>query len=155
MLDLELPTTQKPSLYTTQAFNFFANKALIKRFIAQYQGKVYLAEYFPMGKIKMALFKFLGIHFNDNKTKIIKMFYSSLHKFSPEFLKAEFKMVNKKDYIIALGTISPGIHRNDPNIKLKTLKRDISLAKKAEIKEIIIFRLGGLNKNYKKILTKL
>ncbi len=152
MLDLELPTTQKPSLYLTQAFNFLANKALIKQFIKRHKGEAYLAEYFPVGKAKLLIFKTLGIHYNNKKAKVIKMFYSSLHPFSTSFLKTEFKTAKQRDYLIALGTISSGIHGNDPNIKLSILKRDLSLAKKAGIKEAIIFRLGGLNKSYKQIL---
>jgi hypothetical protein len=153
MLDLELPTTQKPSLYITQILNFIANKALIKRFIKTHNSKVYLAEYFPVGKIKLSLFKLLGIHYNNKKAIVIKMFYSSLHSFSDSFLKEEFKTVKKRNYIIGLGTISTGIHGTDPIITLKTLKRDIFLAKQAGIKEAIIFRLGGLNNNYKKAIT--
>ena len=155
MLDLELPTTQKPSLYITQAINFIVNKARIKRLVKTHKGKIYLAEYFPVGKTKLLLFKLIGIHYNNKKAIVIKMFYSSLHSFSDNFLKEEFKTVNKKDYIIGLGTISTGIHGTDPIITLKTLKRDLILAKQAKIKEAVIFRLGGLNKNYKKIISKI
>jgi hypothetical protein len=153
MLDLELPTRHNPFLYLTQSFNFFANKALIKHFIKQYKSKIYAAEYFPEGKWKILTLKTLGLHYDN--TKVIKMFYSSLHSFSTKFLKKEFKTAKERNYLIGLGTISPGIHGNDPMISLKTLKRDLSLAKKEKIKEAIIFRLGGLNKNYKKILTGL
>jgi hypothetical protein len=152
MLDLELPTTQKPSLYVTQALNFLANKALIKRFIKDYNGQIYLAEYFPMGRRKLSIFKALGIHYSAKKAIIIKMFYSSLHSFSINFLKTEFHTAKKRKYLIGLGTISTGIHGTDTILSKETLKRDLNLAKKAGIKETIIFRLGGLNKNYKKII---
>ena len=153
MLDLELPTRHNPGLYLTQSFNFFVNKALIKRFIKQYKSTIYAAEYFPEGKWKLFMLKVLGLHYEN--TKVIKMFYSSLHRFPTKFLKKELKTAKKRDYLIGLGTISTGIHGTDPIITLKTLKRDLNLAKKEKIKETIIFRLGGLNKNYKKILTEL
>ena len=152
MLDLELPTRQNPSLYLTQATNFLANKALIKRFIKHYKGKIYTAEYFPEGKWKLFTLKALGLHYNN--TIVIKMFYSSLHKFPTNFLKKELKIASERDYLIALGTISPGIHGTEPTIKLKLLERDLKLAKKAGIKETIIFRLGGFNEEYKKVITK-
>ena len=100
----------------------------------------------------MFTLKSLGLHYNNTKT--IKMFYSSMHHFSKEFLKKEFNTANERKYLIALGTISSGIHGNEPSMSLKILKRDLIIAKQAGIKEIIIFRLGGLNKSYKKVLTK-
>jgi hypothetical protein len=151
MLDLELPTRQNPFLYVTQTFNFIANKALIKRFIKSYNNKIYAAEYFPEGKWKIFTLKTLGLHYNDTKT--IKMFYSSMHYFSKEFLKKEFNTASERKYLIALGTISSGIHGNEPNLNPRVLKRDLLLAKQAGIKEAIIFRLGGLNNNYKKTIT--
>jgi len=153
MLDLELPTRQNPLLYLTQIFNFLANKALIKRFIKTHKGKIYAAEYFPEGKAKLLTLKTLGIHYQN--TKVIKMFYSSLHNFNTDFLKEEFKIAQNRNYLVALGTISPGIHGNEPNVELKTLKRDLLLAKQTKIEEAIIFRLGGLNNNYKKIIKKI
>jgi hypothetical protein len=152
MLDLELPTRQNPLLYLTQLFNSGANKALIKRFIKQYKGKLYAAEYFPEGKMKIFTLKALGLHYEN--TTVIKMFYSSLHNFSTNFLKTEFQTAKERNYLIAMGTISPGIHGTEPTIKLKVLERDLKLAKKSGIKETIIFRSGGLNKEYKKVLTK-
>ena len=112
MLDLELPTRHNPLLYLTQSFNFFANKALIKRFIKQYKGKIYAAEYFPEGKTKLMILKALGLHYKN--TKVIKMFYSSLHHFTDKFLENELKTAKKRGYLVGLGTISPGIHGNDP-----------------------------------------
>ena len=152
MLDLELPTRQNPLLYLTQAINVLANKALIKQFIEQYKGKIYAAEYFPEGKWKLFTLKTLGLHYNN--TNVIKMFYSSLHSFSTNFLKVEFQTAKERDYLIALGTISHGIHGTEPTIKLKVLERDLKLAKKIGIKECVIFRLGGLNKKYNKVISK-
>mgnify|MGYP001281841321 CR=1 FL=1 len=154
MLDLELPTTQNPWLYL-KSFNFFRNKNLIKSFINNYQGEVYLAEYYPKGKWKEAVLSWLGLHYKN--AKIIKMLYHSLHNFSERFVKNELqKGVNEfgKDYLVALGTISVGIHGNDPILSAKQLKQDLRLAKLAGVKEVIIFRLAGLNKRYVKIIEE-
>src|SRR3989344_1911496 len=48
MLDLELPTTQHPSLFCTEFLHFSANKKMISEFIYSYYGETYLAEYFPL-----------------------------------------------------------------------------------------------------------
>ncbi|MEK6845663.1 MAG: hypothetical protein AABY26_02800, partial [Nanoarchaeota archaeon] len=81
MLDLELPTIQNPWLYITQKINFFRNKRLIRKFIENYAEDVYLAEYYPEGKWKESLMRFMGLHYSLPKVKVIKMVYHSLHHF--------------------------------------------------------------------------
>jgi hypothetical protein len=155
MLDLELPTSQNIFLYLTQLTNFSRNKKLIKKLIDEYKGKVYLCEYFPEKKNSQKILKLLGLHFENKKVKIIKMFYHSMHNFSTKFVKEEFKRGVKgfKDnYIVAIGTIAKGIKGTEPLLKEKLLKEDLMLAKQAGVKEVIIFRLGGLNKKYLRLL---
>src|SRR3989338_2361037 len=67
MLDLELPTTQNPWLYLTQFYDFFSNKRLIQKFINGYNNDVYLAEYYPCGKIKERILQWLGLHYQTSK----------------------------------------------------------------------------------------
>lgn len=143
MIDLELPTTKNPKLYFTQLLNFPRNKYLIKNFIKNYKGKVYLAEYYPQ---REKLFQFLGLHYPN--AKVIKMVYHSMHKFNEEFIKQKLKSLN----LVAYGTIAKGIARNEPILTLKQLKKDLELAKESKIKEVIIYRLGGLNKEYLKTI---
>lgn len=156
MLDLELPTTQNPWLYVTQKINFFRNKKLIRKFIENYAGDVYLAEYYPEGKWKERIMKFCGLHYSNSKVKVIKMVYHSLHHFiNQEFLEKEFKCGVKeygKNYLVALGTIAPGIHGTEPNLSLEQLQQDLETARKCGVKEAVVFRLGGTNEKYAKIL---
>ena len=155
MLDLELPTTKNPTLYLTQLFNFYRNRSLIKKFIQTYPGKIYLAEYYPQGKIQEKMFEFLGLHYQSEKVKVIKMFYHSLHNFSPEFLNQELKRGKLKlgdNYLAAYGTIARGIGGNEPLLSSKKLTDDLETAAKAGVKEVVIFRLGGLNNIYVKVL---
>ncbi len=157
MLDLELPTTQNPILYLTQFFNFHQNKKLIKDFISDYGGTIYLAEYYPEGKNKERILQYLGLHYSNPKLKIIKMIYHSLHHFNQDFIQTELERGKKEfkdNFLIALGTIAPGIHGTEPILSLKQLNLDLQLAKKAGIKEVIIFRLGGLNKRILSVLKK-
>lgn len=145
MLDLELPTTKNPKLYFTQFLNFPRNKSLIKKFIKNYQGKVYASEYYPK---REKLFQFLGLHYSN--TKVIKMVYHSMHKFDEEFIKQKLKSLN----LVAYGTIAKGIDKNEPILAPKQLKKDLQLAREAKIKEVVIYRLGGLNKKYLKIIDE-
>lgn len=154
MLDLELPTTHNKWLYLS-SFNFFRSKKMINNFIKNYNGEIYLAEYYPEGKRKGKILNFFGLHYEN--AKVIKMLYHSLHNFSENFVKKELqKGVGKhgKDYLVALGTISVGIHGNDPLLSVKQLKQDLKLAKQAGVEEVVIFRLAGLNKNYIEVIEK-
>ncbi|MBI5871516.1 hypothetical protein HZB88_00325 [archaeon] len=156
MLDLELPTTKNPKLYLTQFFNFPRNKSLIKKFIRNYQGTIYLAEYYPEGKRKEKILQFLGLHYKSDKAKIIKMVYHSIHHFNKEFISNEIKNGKKefgKNFIVAYGTIAHGIGRWEPKLSPPQLKEDLRIAKEIGIEEAIIFRLGGLDRNYLKILS--
>jgi len=156
MLDLELPTTKNPELYFTQFFNFFRNKNLIHQFIEKYNGQIYLAEYYPEGKRKEQFLEFLGLHYSTSKVKVIKMLYHSLHNFSNEFMINELKRGREEfgdNYLVALGTIARGISGDEPLLSPMQLKEDLELVEKAGIREVIIFRLGGLNSKYLKVIN--
>ena len=162
MLDLELPTTQNPLLYLTQAFSFIANKRLIRQFIQNYRGAIYLAEYYPEGKWKERMLQFLGLHYPSfprasPSVKIIKMLYHSLHPFKEEYVKQELKRgrsEHQKNFLVAYGTMGTGIQRTEPNITFEQLARDLQLAQQAGIGEVIIYRLGGLQTRYATCLQK-
>ena len=154
MIDLELPTTQNSKLYFTEFLNFFRNKKLISNFIKTHN-KVYTAEYFP---IKSTL-RLLGLNYNplEYKSKVIEMFYTSMWPFPEDFLNKKFNEYSSKYnnlFISAVGTIAKGEASNEPILSAKDLEIDLRTAQKNNIKEVIIFRLGGLNKNYVKIISK-
>jgi hypothetical protein len=154
MIDLELPTTQNSRLYFTEFLNFFRNKKLITNFIKQHK-KVYTAEYFPI----KATLKFLGLNYNPLKynSKVIKMFYTSMWPFPGNFLNKKLnvcKSAYKNSFIPGYGTIARGEQGREPILSPKNLERDLKVAAQNNIKEIIIFRLGGLNKSYIKIISK-
>ncbi|MFA6461291.1 MAG: hypothetical protein WCV90_03415 [Candidatus Woesearchaeota archaeon] len=156
MLDLELPTRHNPWLFLTQKANFFRNKKLISSFINNYKGQVYLAEYYPEGKLKEKIMSFCGLHYSSKKIKVIKMLYHSLHHFNKEFIVKEIKRGKEEfgnNYLLALGTIARGVNGTESILSSQQLKQDLRLANKLGIKEVILFRLGGLNKEYVKILN--
>lgn len=157
MLDLELPFRRNPWLFITQKANFFSNKRLIRNFINDYSGEVYLVEYYPEGKFKEGMMKFFGLHYPSKKAKIIKMLYHSLHQFKKEFLIKEIRRGKQEfgeNYLLAFGTIAKGINGNEPILSPEQLQQDLELTKEIGIKEVIIFRLGGLNQEYVKIISK-
>ncbi len=156
MLDAELPTHPHPQLYFTESMNFFRNRSLIQDFIKN-RKNIYTAEYFPSSKISSIFFQFLGLSFASKNHYPIKMIYSSMHDFGEEFIRAEIKKAKKlygKRVRIALGTLSHGIKGNEPMITAKMLERDMNICKSLDIEEVILFRLGGMNKEYQKVILK-
>lgn len=152
MLDLEWPLTKNPLLLFTQLPNFLRNKKLIRNFINGYNGEIYLCEYYPEGKKKDWLLEKLGLHYNNQKAKIIKMFYHSMHPgFNKNFFKKELergKKLQGDNFIASFGTIATGIKGNEPILSKEKLNDDLKIAKESNIQEAIIFRLGGLDKEY-------
>jgi len=155
MLDLELPTTKNPKLYLTQSPNFFKNQFLIKKFIKNHQGKVYLAEYYPEGKLKEKTLQLLGLHYKN--AKVIKMIYHSMHHFNEDFIRKQLELGKreyKNNYLVAYGTIAKGIAGWEPILSARQLEKDLRIAKEIGVGEVVIYRLGGLNKKYLKIINE-
>ena len=152
MLDLELPTTQNPWLYLTQFPTFWSNKRLIRKFISKYKGEIYLAEYYPEGYYKEKLLEWLGLHYAHPKVKVIKMLYASLHRFNLVEKLHQGKQEYGNKFIVGLGTIAPGIHADETVLTPTQLEQDLQTAKKTGIREVIVFRLGGLNETYVNVL---
>lgn len=157
MLDLELPTMQNPCLYLTELPNFWRNKRLIQRFVQNYPRDIYLAEYYPEGKRSEQMLTALGLHYTSPKVKIIKMLYRSMHHFSDDFLRKELEKGRKEygsNFIPSFGVIAPGIMGKEPVLSPEQLGKDLQIAKRAGIKEVILFRLGGLDEKYGKVVKK-
>lgn len=154
--DAEYPSINK-MLLLTQAYRFFSNKALIQNFITNYKGKVYTAEYlFEKGLLKHFL-RFCALRFDPNLygNTAIKMMYSSMHSFSKDFKKNTIRDgINDygRKFAVGLGVIAKGIKGSEPLLAPEQLEEDLSLCK--NVNEVIIFRLGGLNKDYIKAIKK-
>lgn len=70
-------------------------------------------------------------------------------------IKINLQRLQKKDkYLISLGTIATGILGNQPILPPKELKDDLHYVKSIGFKRVIIFRLGGLNKEYIKVINQ-
>ena len=153
MLDLELPTTQNPFLYLSQFLNFKKDKKLIHSFICNHPGETYLCEYSAPEKSLQRL----GLHYISKKSKVMKMLYHSVHYFSDEKLRLEMQQGLEEfgeRYIVGFGTIALGVTGDEPLLSAEQLEKDLQIAQEVGVKEVVLFRLGGLNKKYVKVMEK-
>jgi hypothetical protein len=155
MIDAELPTTQNPSLYFTQCLNFFRNKKLICNFVRSHDSSV--AEYYPDGRFKEQLLSVCGLHYDSCRfnNKVVKMVYHSMHDFDGDFIKGELKRGVSEcgdNFVVGFGTIAHGICGDEPILSPQQLKRDLGIAKMVGVKEVVVYRLGGLNRKYSSVI---
>ena|SRR3989344_1853333 len=153
MLDLELPTTQNLWLYLTQFINFRKDKKLIHSFVCNHSGETYLCEYSAPQKSLQRL----GLHYTSKKSKVMKMLYHSVHYYSDQKLKSELQQGLQEygeRYIVGYGTIAIGVGGNEPLLSAEQLEKDLRIAQDVGVKEVVLFRLGGLNKKYVKVMEK-
>lgn len=157
MLDLELPLSKNFLLLVLQFINFVRNKRLIGKFIRSHS-KSYACEYYPEGRLKEKIFSLLGLHYPLRQgVSVIKMLYHSMHHFDRQFVADEMRegrLEFGNKFIAAYGTIARGINGNEPILSYKQLEQDLRTAKQFGLKEVIIYRLGGLNKRYAKLLER-
>ena len=151
LIDLELPLDK--IMIIKNLFNYFKNRKIIKDFLRSNTEKITTAQ-FPSSIISLFM-KILGLDYNVNVEKSF-MWYSSM---SPKFMndnikKNLIKLKNKSKYSISLGTIAIGILGNEPILSPNKLKENLEFVKKAGFSKVIIFRLGGLNKEYTQVINQ-
>jgi|ETN01SMinimDraft_4_1059930.scaffolds.fasta_scaffold24465_2 hypothetical protein len=153
MLDLELPFRHPWRFLTTLPY-FIKNKSLIKKFFHSHK-HVYTAEYAVLW-----LSEILGVSYCDKKhphTKIFMYYTSMLSKHHTKWFvenSLPYTLKHTKKCMVGLGTIAIGILGNEPILSPNKLKEDIQEMKKLKVKDIIIFRLGGLNASYINAIKK-
>ena len=101
---------------------------------------------------------FLGLSFDLKKYKhsVIKMMYSSMHDFGVPFIEKELRngvKIYGGRFKVGVGVIAQGV-ANEKLMTPSLLDRDLKLCKKHGVKEVVIFRLGGLNKKYLKVIKR-
>ena len=152
--DAELP--RKRILLFTQFLKYFKNKKLIKSFFMKYKGQIYTAEY--MADTKLLNYNLLNFNPNIYKNIKCKMIYTSMHSWiDEEVLKKVIKEYYEKynaDIVIGLGLLEKGVGSNEKVISPEQLERDLKICKELNVPEVILFRLGGLNKEYLKVIKK-
>lgn len=144
--DAEFPLNRVMLLSMTR---FFKNKIMIDNFLRNTRHNVYTAEYVRLLFLDVFL-GFCGMRFSYLKKRIFMVYTSGTNR-----LRRILHMWTiKKSPRIALGTIATGILGNEPVLTPENLDGDLKLAKDSRVKEVFIFRLGGLNERYMKIIKK-
>lgn len=156
--DAELPLLNK-KLYFTEALDFFRNRQLINRALINL-GKKHpiIVAAFPKSGISKFLHYLAGASFYTGGFAYVDMIYTSLLKGTgkKEFLRKTVKKSRGKfkEYIVALGLIAGGVEGEAPLISKEDLLKELQFVEKSGIKEVVIYRLGGLNKEYLNVISK-
>lgn len=164
LLDLEVPL--KPWKYFKNIVHMRSNKNKITQFIKEapsHNLKVYTAEYPATNKVLHAFWRWLGLspRFDLPHTKL-RMNYTSMGEqmFGKNILnrikkyEQGFAQDNPGRVGFGLGTIATGVLGNEAILSPEGLKEDLEWAKKAGVSEVFIFRLGGLNAEYAKVINE-
>ena len=99
--------------------------------------------------------KLLGLNYSINYERSIMWYSSMVSRGINKMIKKNIKKIkNKNNYSISLGTIAVGVLGNEPILSPANLERDLEFVRRQGFKKIIVFRLGGVNREYIKILEK-
>jgi len=152
--DVELP--RKKLLMLTNLNSFLKSKNLIDEFVRSSKQEILITENPVFLSIVGELF---GVYFSPKKYYAHKtvMYYSSLipTKMLREGVVEDIKSLHAhlgKRLSVGLGTIAQGVEKRPKTLTSQELHSDLSTMKTVGIEEVIIFRLGGLNTNYTKVL---
>lgn len=151
LIDLELPLNRK--MVTKNILYYFKNRKIIKDFLESNKEKITTAQY--SSSIRSLFMKILGLNYNLDLEKSFMWYSSTNSKFMNNNIKNSLiKLKNKNKYSISLGTIAIGVLGNEPILSPSKLKDDLEFAKNAGFDKVIIFRLGGLNKEYVQVINQ-
>lgn len=165
MWDAEIPILKK-SLFFTQLPYYFSNRKMIREFFENSKKckiRILTSEYPLENKFfRKILSNFFLVSFAPSVygNKKIIMLYTSFFKNHPgieKYLESQIiigKRLFGKNFIVGLGCIATGIMGNEPLLTPEELERDLKIVKKSKIKDVVIFRLSGLNKKYMKIINE-
>ena len=138
-------------MFLKNIFFLRKNKKIIKQFLEKNKQRITTAQHpFPNSK----LMKVFGLDYDVNLEKSL-MYYSSANSSLINFyIKKKLKNVkNKKDYSIGLGVLAGGVITKKL-LTSKNLEKDLEFVKNAGFKKVIIFRVGGLNKECMKVIKR-
>ncbi len=153
LIDLELPLKNRWKMMLKNFPYFMKNKRLIKEFLEKNRQRVTTAEY--ASTIVSGFMKFLGLNYIIDYERSI-MWYSSMmpESFNKKIKKNLGRIKDKKKISVSLGVLATGILGNEEILSPENLERDLKFVKDCGFEKIVIFRLGGLNEKYIKVLNK-
>lgn len=147
MIDIEMPINRIEIL--TKAYKIITNRKILNDILKN--KNIILCEHIW----ENFLMKILGLNFPGNNK--IKMLYTSQLIMPRKLIEKTVKNLSTKNpnTKIGLGLIARGVEKiKRPLLTPKQLRKDLELCKTNNIKEVVIFRLGGLNKDYIKIINQ-
>ncbi|MBI5871517.1 hypothetical protein HZB88_00330 [archaeon] len=153
LLDLE-PPLQRARLFSFRDFR--QNKEYITNFVRMAEDYNVSISTVEKSCIPDWILEPLGLSFapEEYKNKKIKMYYSSYRRrvlpglIVDKLYERKVEQYAKKKIHLGIGLIAPGIHNETHSISPENLQREIEIASKQGIEEVIIFRLDGLNDDY-------
>lgn len=149
--DAELPVLNK-KLFFTEIFNVILNRRLIQHALRCQVGNhpLIVAE-IPRCGIQKTVSEMVATSFPFTNYHRLDMLYGS--KISQSTLREN---KNKyQDYSVGLGLIAPGVDGKITSIiSPEQLLANLQTIKSEEIKEAVIYRLGGLNSKYLEIIKQ-
>ena len=157
--DAELPILHK-ELFLTQLPHFFTNRKIIRETLFRKNTNYsFIVTAFPKSGINRFFSSLACTYFSSGSFPYIDMLYSSLLKKKNKsgYIGSIIKRNKNKfqRYSVALGLIGRGVEDySTPLISPKDLKRDLDIAQKEQIKNVVLYRLGGLNKNYLRVIEE-
>jgi hypothetical protein len=152
LIDLELPILNK-KLFFKNFLYFLKNKKLIRKFLEKNKKRITTAQ-FPSAIIHW-LYRILGLDYPASSEKSFMWYSSTLsHIMNRKTQKHLLKLEDKRVHSVSLGTIAKGVITTEPILSPDKLRIDLEFVKKNNFERVIIFRLGGLNKEYTKTIKK-
>ena len=157
LLDLE-PSLQRSRLFSFR--NFRQNKEYVTDFVITAEDYNVSISTVEKSYIPDWVLEPLGLSFAPEEygNKKIKMYYSSYRRrvlpdsIVDKLYERKVKQYTKKKIHLGLGLIAPGIYDERHRTTPENLRREIEIASKHSIEEVIIFRLDGLNDDYLKAI---
>lgn len=157
--DAELPILNK-KLFLTQLPHFFTNREIIQEILVhKYSNHPIIVTAFHKTGINRFFSSLACTYFHSGSFAYIDMIYTSLLKVKNKssYLRSIIERNKNKflEYSVALGLIGRGVEDySTPLISPADLKRDLDIVQKEGIKNVVLYRLGGLNKNYLRVIEE-
>lgn len=157
--DAELPHLRR-RLFLTELPRFLGNRKMVEDFIVDPQEKIplYVAENRRRGFICDLASKFLGVTFGRNlKYNLVEMLYGQWDlETLQEFLRTDKKLGG--NYYPAFGLTAEGVGDGQTEaswmLSPQKLDEELSAAQDLGIEEVVIYRLGGLDREYLEVIKK-
>ena len=158
------PPLIRPSRFIKGLPSFFKKTKLIFEFMKEAKSKglsIVSCEYASTGSFINWIYRRFGVSFerSDGIAQKMVMCYTSfpLVAFLRNRLLHQIKGQQEKyrgHYSVALGTIAKGAFGNEPILPPEGLRKDLAALRDLAVEEVALFRLGGLDEAYIKVLNE-